>query len=399
MLRLLPTLSIFSSSLVAKCEFEDQINTNDDDIESLKQKLTMKLKPIRDRLHRKGMKSQPLGLGSSLLSNNNNNNNNNSEKGISIHYYTVPSESTAAFNLFQEWLKIIKKEGNGIMTTTTGNNNDNNNCDGNEDEISFISSGSKSSLVVDTSSSKKNKYSKHPPYLSLYLDTNNITNDDLDCIVKGYESAMMSSLSSSSASTKLLTPYSSSSSSSSPSYGNNNDPIKAIENLGVEVYNNNTDNLDWNDMCGNDDIKKDIVENIISCLENEVVYDNVAKHTRSRFESNRPKAILFDGSPGTGKTLAARIIAVTLDKPMIILRQDTISSKWYGESEKRLGQILDLTSKITNGAIIFIDEIDSIAGSRDDLNLHEASRKSLSVILQHLEGKFKSVSVTILVIC
>jgi hypothetical protein len=50
-------------------------------------------------------------------------------------------------------------------------------------------------------------------------------------------------------------------------------------------------------------------------------------------------------------------------------------------------------------ALSLFHEIDSIAGSRDDLDLHEASRKSLSVILQHLEGKFKSVSVTILVIC
>ena len=39
------------------------------------------------------------------------------------------------------------------------------------------------------------------------------------------------------------------------------------------------------------------------------VYDVIARKTRSRFESNRPRAVLFEGPPGTGKTLSARIIA------------------------------------------------------------------------------------------
>lgn len=39
------------------------------------------------------------------------------------------------------------------------------------------------------------------------------------------------------------------------------------------------------------------------------VFDLIARKTRNRFESNRPRAVLFEGPPGTGKTLSARIIA------------------------------------------------------------------------------------------
>merc|ERR1711871_751575 len=81
---------------------------------------------------------------------------------------------------------------------------------------------------------------------------------------------------------------------------------------------------------------------------------------------------------------------------MIIIRIESIVSKWYGDSEKKLGEILELANKIDGGAIIFIDEIDAVAGSRDNSSMHEATRRMLSVILQHLEG-FEGRSKSILI--
>lgn len=56
-------------------------------------------------------------------------------------------------------------------------------------------------------------------------------------------------------------------------------------------------------------------------------------------EPNAPKAVLFEGPPGTGKTTSAKIIAQQVKIPLIYLPLEAIMSKFYGESEKQLGEI------------------------------------------------------------
>mmetsp|Transcript_9715 Transcript_9715/g.10220 ORF Transcript_9715/g.10220 Transcript_9715/m.10220 type:complete len:311 (-) Transcript_9715:40-972(-) len=143
--------------------------------------------------------------------------------------------------------------------------------------------------------------------------------------------------------------------------------------------------LTWESLAGYQHVKKEIKNTILTPLLHPEVYDNIAKHTRESFETNRPKAVLLEGPPGTGKTLTARIIAQEVSKPMIHLPVEVISSKWYGESEKRIAEIFDCCEAL-GGAVIFIDEIDSLVGSRDNIQMHEASRRILSVILQRIEG-------------
>lgn len=96
------------------------------------------------------------------------------------------------------------------------------------------------------------------------------------------------------------------------------------------------------------------------------VYDAVSKQTRKNFEEDaaRPRAVLFEGPPGTGKTLTARIIASQVSRPLIYVSVENILSKWYGESERNLGRIFDICDGLSDGAIIFIDEVDSLAASR-----------------------------------
>ncbi len=60
-------------------------------------------------------------------------------------------------------------------------------------------------------------------------------------------------------------------------------------------------------------------------------------------------------------------------------------SKFYGESETKLAAIFDACNELPGGAIVFIDEIDSLAASRGS-DMHEATRRILSVLLQRLEG-------------
>ena len=83
-----------------------------------------------------------------------------------------------------------------------------------------------------------------------------------------------------------------------------------------------------------------------------------------RFERNKAKAILFEGPPGTGKTTSAKIIASQVKIPLIYMPTESIFSKWYGETEKKLADVFENASKLGK-SIIFIDEIDAIAGGRD----------------------------------
>ena len=97
-----------------------------------------------------------------------------------------------------------------------------------------------------------------------------------------------------------------------------------------------------------------------------------------------PKGVLLYGPPGTGKTLLAKALANELDAHFTVINGPEIMSKYYGESEKQLREIFDEASKNTP-AIIFIDEIDSIAPNRDDVS-GEAERRIVAQLLTLMDG-------------
>ncbi len=78
-----------------------------------------------------------------------------------------------------------------------------------------------------------------------------------------------------------------------------------------------------------------------------------------------PKGVLLHGPPGTGKTLIARAVANEVDAHFDTIHGPEIVSKYKGESEERLREAFERASE-NAPAIIFLDEIDSIAGARDD---------------------------------
>ena len=92
------------------------------------------------------------------------------------------------------------------------------------------------------------------------------------------------------------------------------------------------------------------------------------------------KGILLFGPPGCGKTLVAKAIANEIEAHFIAIKGPEIKSKWHGESEHMLRRIF-LEARENAPSIIFFDEIDAIAMSR---NSDTSSRIGNSIVAQLL---------------
>lgn len=97
-----------------------------------------------------------------------------------------------------------------------------------------------------------------------------------------------------------------------------------------------------------------------------------------------PKGVLLHGPPGTGKTLMARAVANETGAFFFIINGPEIMSKMAGDSEANLRRAFEEAEK-NAPAIIFIDEIDSIAPKRDKTN-GELERRIVSMLLTLMDG-------------
>lgn len=91
---------------------------------------------------------------------------------------------------------------------------------------------------------------------------------------------------------------------------------------------------------------------------------------------------LLHGAPGTGKTLCAEAIAGELNRPLLVARSSTILSKWVGESERNLQNTFKEAK--SNGAVLFIDEADSLISQRDQSN-SDHTRSLINLLLSLIE--------------
>jgi transitional endoplasmic reticulum ATPase len=97
-----------------------------------------------------------------------------------------------------------------------------------------------------------------------------------------------------------------------------------------------------------------------------------------------PKGVILHGPPGTGKTLLAKAIANETTANFYSLSGPEIMSKFYGESEERLRNMFQQAEQ-NSPAILFVDELDSIAPKREEVS-GEVERRIVSHLLSLMDG-------------
>ncbi|XP_074317189.1 uncharacterized protein LOC141653353 isoform X1 [Silene latifolia] len=97
------------------------------------------------------------------------------------------------------------------------------------------------------------------------------------------------------------------------------------------------------------------------------------------------KGILLFGPPGTGKTMLAKAVATEAGANFINISMSSITSKWFGEGEKYVKAVFSLASKISP-SVVFVDEVDSMLGRRENPGEHEAMRKMKNEFMVNWDG-------------
>jgi hypothetical protein len=95
--------------------------------------------------------------------------------------------------------------------------------------------------------------------------------------------------------------------------------------------------------------------------------------------------VMFTGQPGTGKTMAAEVIAAELGVEILKIDLSQIVSKYIGETEKNLRHLFD--QALSANAILFFDEADALLGKRSDVkDAHDRyANTETAYLLQKME--------------
>ncbi|TNF24813.1 MAG: AAA family ATPase [Deltaproteobacteria bacterium] len=104
-----------------------------------------------------------------------------------------------------------------------------------------------------------------------------------------------------------------------------------------------------------------------------------------RFGTGQGLSVLFEGPPGTGKTMAASIVAGELDLDLYQIDLSKVVSRYVGETEKNLGRIFDEAERAR--AMLLFDEADSLFSSRTAVKSANDRYANLEVnyLLQRVE--------------
>lgn len=95
------------------------------------------------------------------------------------------------------------------------------------------------------------------------------------------------------------------------------------------------------------------------------------------------RSLLLTGAPGVGKSLAARWIAKSLDRPLLILDLSAVMSSYLGRTGTNLRFVLDYAKSVE--CVLLLDELDAVAKRRDDASEIGELKRLVTVLLQEID--------------
>jgi transitional endoplasmic reticulum ATPase len=128
------------------------------------------------------------------------------------------------------------------------------------------------------------------------------------------------------------------------------------------------------------------LEEVKETLRLRMIYPARNLEALSRYGLAMGGGMLLFGPPGTGKTMVARAVAGELETPFFAIKPSDILSQYYGQSEAKLAELFETVRNCTQGAVVFVDEIDAIGASRSRADASEPSRRLLNQLLNELDG-------------
>lgn len=136
-----------------------------------------------------------------------------------------------------------------------------------------------------------------------------------------------------------------------------------------------TPNVKWEDVAGLEGAKEALKEAVILPIKFPHLF--VGKRTPWR-------GILMYGPPGTGKSFLAKAVATEAKSTFFSVSSSDLVSKWMGESERLVKQLFTMARE-NKPSIVFIDEVDSLCGTRGE-GESEASRRIKTEFLVQMQG-------------